>query len=244
VPSSEQLVVITGGTRGLGLEIARVALQAVYRAIVIGRTPSEALTQLLSDSKGRLAYEPFDLENVAAIHELTRDLFKKHGRPWALVNNAAIGQQSVLGTLHESEVTRLLRINLEAPILFTKYASRAMLLERAGRIVNITSIIASTGFKGLTVYGATKAGLASFTRSLARELGPAGITVNNVAPGYMKTEMTSGLNEEMLETIQRRSPLNRLALPSEVAAAVLYLIGADAASVTGSTITVDAGSTA
>ena len=110
--------------------------------------------------------------------------------------------------------------------------------------MNIASIIGFTGFNGLAVYAATKAGLLGFTRSLARELGKARITVNAVAPGYMQTDMTVGLQGDKLESIKRRSPLGRLATPDDAAGAVAYLLSADAASVTGTTMTVDAGSTA
>jgi 3-oxoacyl-[acyl-carrier protein] reductase len=133
---------------------------------------------------------------------------------------------------------------LEAPILLTKYVLRAMLVEGGGRIVNISSIIAGSGFNGLAVYGATKAGLAGFTRSLAREAGKAGITVNTVAPGYMATEMTRGLEGPKLEAIVRRSPLGRLAEIRDVAGAVAYLLSDEASGITGTTLTVDAGSTA
>ena len=121
---------------------------------------------------------------------------------------------------------------------------RPMLINRGGRIINISSIIATTGFSGLAVYAATKAALAGFTRSLSREVGKAGITVNTVAPGYMETDMTSALQGDKLQAIRRRSPLGRLAKAEDVAQAVSYLLSDKAASVTGSTMTVDAGSTA
>ena len=163
---------------------------------------------------------------------------------WGLVNNAAHGTDGVLATLHEKDIAQLIRVNVEAPILLTKYLLRPMLMNRSGRIVNISSIIATTGFSGLSVYGATKAALAGFTRSLSREVGKVGITVNTVAPGYMETDMTSGLQGEKLESILRRSPLGQLAKAEDVAHAVTYLLSEKAANVTGSTITVDAGSTA
>ena len=115
---------------------------------------------------------------------------------------------------------------------------------RCGRIINISSIIATTGFNGLSVYGATKAALAGFTRSLAREVGKANITVNTLAPGYMETDMTTALQGEKLESIRRRSPLGHLAKVEDAAYAVSYLLSEKAASITGTTITVDAGSTA
>ena len=118
------------------------------------------------------------------------------------------------------------------------------MLNRGGRIINVSSIIASTGFNGLSVYAASKAALEGFTRSLAREVGKANITVNCVAPGYMQTDMTESLQGEKLESVKRRSPLGKLATPDDAAAAVLYLLSQHAKSVTGTVLTVDAGSTA
>ena len=146
--------------------------------------------------------------------------------------------------MHESQISELIKVNIESPILLTKYVSRSMLIKQQGRIINISSIIATTGFNGLSVYGATKASLSGFTKSLARELGKAKITVNTVAPGYMKTAMTEGLEGAKLESIKRRSPLGQLATVEDVAGTVSYLLSDDAKNITGTTITVDAGSSA
>jgi 3-oxoacyl-[acyl-carrier protein] reductase len=127
--------------------------------------------------------------------------------------------------------------------VLTKYVSRSMLLNKGGRIVNISSIIASTGFSGLSAYAASKAALEGFTKSLARELGRVDITVNAVAPGYMQTGMTQSLGGEKLQSIVRRSPLRRLATTADAAGAVAYLMSPDAASITGTVLTIDAGST-
>ena len=161
------------------------------------------------------------------------------------MNNAAIGRDGVLATLHERDIAELIKINVEAPILLTKYILRSMLINRGGRIINVSSIIAATGFNGLSVYGATKAALAGFTKSLAREVGKAGITVNTLAPGFMETSMTSALKGgDKLESIKRRSPLGYLAKVEDAAYAVSYLLSEKSSSVTGTTITVDAGSSA
>jgi 3-oxoacyl-[acyl-carrier protein] reductase len=182
--------------------------------------------------------------DTARLHEFVRQVTTMHGPIYGLINNAALGYDGVLATMHESQIGEMLRVNVEAPILLAKYCSRSMLLQRKGRIVNVSSIIASTGFSGLSVYGASKSALSGLTRSLSRELGKAGITVNTLAPGYMATEMTVGLQGEKLEAIRRRSPLGRLATVEEAASAVAFLLSADASSITGATLTVDAGSTA
>lgn len=237
-------IVITGATRGLGLATARQAVVEGYKVIAVGRSLSIELNEAIQQNRDTLFFEQFDFNQVDRIHDFAKHLAKTYGRLWGLVNNAAVGTDGVLATLHERDITQLIRVNVEAPILLTKYLLRPMLMNRAGRIVNISSIIATTGFSGLSVYGATKAALAGFTRSLSREVGKAGITVNTVAPGYMETDMTSGLQGEKLESIRRRSPLGDLAKAEDVAHAVTYLLSEKAANVTGSTITVDAGSTA
>jgi 3-oxoacyl-[acyl-carrier protein] reductase len=237
-------VVVTGGTRGLGLAIVREVAAEGYRAIAVARKPTAELDSLREALPGCVEFVPFDLAHLEGIHGLVGEIVNAYGRPWALVNNAAVGHDGVLATQHEREIHELLRINVEAPILLAKYFLRPMLLERGGRIVNIASIIATTGFSGLSVYAASKAALIGFTRSLAREVGKAGITVNAVAPGYMETDMTAGLEGEKLAAIRRRSPLGRLARPEDVAHAVVYLLSEKAAAVTGTTLTVDAGSTA
>jgi 3-oxoacyl-[acyl-carrier protein] reductase len=146
--------------------------------------------------------------------------------------------------MHDTQIEELIRVNILAAILVTKYASRSMLTRRTGRIINVASIIASTGFSGLSVYAATKSSLIGMTKSLSRELGKAGITVNAISPGYMATDMTAGIDKEKLATITRRSPLGRLALVDEVASAIAYLMSDAAASITGTNLTIDAGSTA
>lgn len=237
-------IVITGATRGLGLAVASQAVVEGYKVIAVGRTLSSDLEDKIKKNPDTLFFEKFDLNEVENIHTFAKQIAKTYGRLWGLVNNAALGTDGVLATLHERDIAQLIRVNVEAPILLTKYLMRPMLMNRAGRIINISSIIATTGFSGLSVYGATKAALSGFTRSLSRELGKAGITVNTVAPGYMETDMTSGLQGEKLESIRRRSPLGHLAKAEDVAHAITYLLSEKAANVTGSTITVDAGSTA
>jgi 3-oxoacyl-[acyl-carrier protein] reductase len=146
--------------------------------------------------------------------------------------------------MRDNEVERLIRLNTVSPILLTKYVARSMMTGRGGRIVNIASIVASTGYSGLSVYSATKASLVGFTRSLARELGQLGITVNAIAPGFIDTAMTNELTEGQRETIARRSALKRMADAEDVAKSVEFLLGPAARNITGIVLTVDAGNTA
>ncbi|MCX2498685.1 SDR family NAD(P)-dependent oxidoreductase [Plesiomonas shigelloides] len=237
-------VIITGCAKGLGLETSKMLAKAGYKVLGVSRTPTEEYQQLQASFPENVFFYEFDFCNVKDISALVKLIVKKHGRIFGLINNAALGHDGVLATMHESDISLLLKVNIEAPILLTKYVARSMLLNRGGRIVNVGSIIASTGFNGLSVYGATKSAIGGFTKSLARELGKSQITVNTLAPGYMETNMTVGLVGDKLEKIKRRSCLGRLANVKDVASMALFLLSEDAAGITGTTFTVDAGSTA
>nr|WP_136249829.1 SDR family oxidoreductase [Ningiella ruwaisensis] len=245
-----KLVVVTGASRGLGLAIVKQLLKHTvikYDVLAISRSKSDELLQLeeeYSTSDKRLHILNADLLKLNNIQALCTKMVKDYGRPYALINNAALGFDGVLATMHNSQIDELLSVNVQAPILLSKYLLRPMLLNRKGRIINISSIIAKTGFNGLSVYAASKAALEGFSFSLAREVGKAGVTVNCVAPGYMQTDMTQSLQGEKLESVKRRSPLGRLATPDDAASAVLYLLSEEANAITGTVITVDAGSTA
>lgn len=239
-----KLIIVTGASKGLGLAICKKLLYESYKVVGISRTQTKELAALQNSFAGTFFCEKYDFSNTNDIQQLVRRITKNHGNIYGLINNAALGYDGVLGTMHESQIHELIKVNIEAPILLTKYASRSMLMKLEGRIINIGSIIAATGFNGLSVYGATKASMSGFTKSLARELGKANITVNTVAPGYMKTDMTSKLEGEKLKSIERRSPLGRLATIEDVADVVNFLLSDEAKNITGTTITVDAGSTA
>ncbi len=241
-----KLVLVTGGTRGLGLAITRhLAEQGQYRVVATGRSLSQEIQHLVGGAPDdRVIFRELDLNDLPGIHEFVVRLTTEFGPLYGLVNNAAVGHDGILATMHERQIEELLRVNLEAPVLLSKYASRSMLTQLEGRIIQVSSIIAQTGFKGLAVYGATKAGMLGLTRSLARELGRGGITVNAVLPGYMETDMTAGLDESKLASIRRRSPSGKLAEVGDVAAAIGFLLSEEAASITGTTLTIDAGSTA
>ena len=240
----KKLVIVTGASRGLGLSVCERLLKDGYQIVGISRRLTDDFELLQRKNNNKLFYKQYDFVNTDGIQDLVRDITKTHGHIYGLINNAALGYDGVLGTMHESQIHELIKVNIEAPILLTKYISRSMLMKLNGRVINIGSIIASTGFNGLSVYGATKASLSGFTKSLARELGRAKITVNTIAPGYMKTDMTSGLEGKKLESIKRRSPLGDLATVEDVASTVSFLLSDDARNITGTTITVDAGSTA
>lgn len=243
----EGTTIITGATRGLGLEIARRLSEQTDRdgqvIVCTGRRLSEELEALMADDDS-VRYAELDLLDTGSIHERVTGWARQHGPIRALVNNAALAHDGVLATLHPTQIEEMLTANLLGTILVTKSALRSMLIGRRGRIVNIASIVASTGFRGLSVYAATKSGLIGFSRSLAREVGQSGITVNVVSPGFLDTDMSAGLDEEERAKIERRSPLGRLASTRSVAATVLHLLGPGGCDVTGTELVVDAGNTA
>jgi 3-oxoacyl-[acyl-carrier protein] reductase len=241
-------VVVTGASRGLGLSIAAALAAAGYRVLAIARTESEPLqalsTAVAKGGRGALHFRRFDLLKTHAIPPLVARLRKEFGPLYGLVNNAGIGTGGVLAMMPDDQIDALVRLNTLSPIVFTKYVVRSMMSEHAGRIVNISSVVATTGYHGLSAYSATKASLIGFTRSLAREVGPLGITVNAVAPGIVATEMTRELTDAQREQIMRRSALRRMPEPDDVAAAVEFLMSEKGANITGTTLTVDAGNTA
>ena len=241
-------VVVTGGSRGIGLSIVRSLHAAGYRAIAVSRKESDELKRLQEQAErervGSFAFVPFDLADTDKIPTLAKSLRKQFGPIYGLVNNAGISFEGVLSLMRDSQIEQLIRLNTISPILLTKYVVRSMAADGGGRVVNIASILGFTGYSGLSVYGATKASMVGFTRSLAREVGRMGVNVNAVAPGYVDTEMTQSLREEDRARIMRRSALHRLASPCDVADAVEFLLSEKSRSITGTVLTVDAGSTA
>jgi 3-oxoacyl-[acyl-carrier protein] reductase len=241
-------VVVTGGTRGLGLGIARRLTREGYCVVAIARKETDQLKAAMQEAEtqnsGRLRFVPFDLGTIEQIPELIKTIRKDFGPIYGLVNNAAVGFDGALALMHNTQIEQLVRLNTLSPIVLTKYVVRSMMADGGGRIVNVASIIGFTGYSGLSVYGATKASMLGFTRSLSREVGRKNVNVNAVAPGFLETEMTKELDQEQLQKIARRSALRSLATIDDVANAVEFLLSEKSRSITGTVLTVDAGSTA
>jgi 3-oxoacyl-[acyl-carrier protein] reductase len=227
--------------------VARLLKGAGYNVVAIARHESKELSAIVRQSAlqtGAVHFRAFDLTDLAGIPNFVRALRKEFGAFYGLVNNAGAGTGGLLSTMRDEQIEQLVRLNTVSPVILTKYVVRRMMADGAGRIVNVASIVSVTGYTGLSVYSATKSSLVGFTRSLAREVGKLGITVNAVAPGFVDTEMTGDLGVEQRERIMRRSALGCLVEVDDVAHAVEYLLSAKAKRITGTVITVDAGSTA
>jgi 3-oxoacyl-[acyl-carrier protein] reductase len=238
-------VIVTGATRGIGLAIAERLAADGFHVIAVARRNSEALERAAANAvAGALTFAALDLAEVAASPAFARETRARLGPIYGLVNNAGVGTEGLLANMPDSEIEALIRLNTLSPILMSKYVVRGMMAERRGRIVNMSSIIASTGFNALSVYAATKASLVGFTRSLAREVGRVGVTVNAIAPGLVDTQLTEGLGEAGRERVVARSALRRLADPADVAAMAAFLMGECGHNITGTVMTVDAGATA
>ena len=236
-------VIVTGGSRGIGLGIARRLADAGFSAISIARKESSELTAAI-ESNGAIHFVPFDLAAIEDIAGLVKRLRKDFGPIYGLVNNAGMSAEGALALMSNAQMEQVLRLNTLSPMVMTKYVARGMMADGGGRIINMASIVASTGYSGLSVYSATKGSLVSFTRSLAREVGRMGITVNAIAPGFVDTEMTHTLKDEHREQIVRRSALRRMVGVDDIAGTVEFLLSDGAKNITGTVITVDAGSTA
>jgi 3-oxoacyl-[acyl-carrier protein] reductase len=240
--------IVTGGSRGLGLGIVRKLIESGFRSIVIARKETDKLAEtkleLEQTRPGSLHFVPFDLAQIEGIPDLVKKLRKEFGPIYGLVNNAGMSADGMLALTSTNQIEQVVRLNTVSPMVLTKHVVRFMMADGGGRIVNISSVTAFTGYSGLAVYAATKASLIGFTRSLAREVGRTGVTVNAVAPGFVLTDMTEAITEENRQQIARRSALKRLVDVEDVANAVDFLLSDRSKNITGTVITVDAGNTA
>lgn len=238
-------VVVTGGTRGLGLAVVRQLAGEGYRVIAVARNQSPEFIMLAEQApRETVQFAPFDLAESNRLPILVKQLHTDFGPIHGLVNNAASGSDGMLAMTAAGQIERMIRLNTLSPILLSKYVVRRMMSDGGGRIVNVASITAFTGYSGLSVYAATKSSMIGFTRSLAREVGRLGITVNAVAPGFMDTEMTRDMDPSRRDQIARRSALRRFVCLEDVANAIGYLLSDKARNITGTVVTVDAGATA
>jgi 3-oxoacyl-[acyl-carrier protein] reductase len=242
--NSAQGLIVTGGSRGIGLALVENLLAEGCRVATCSRKSSPALDKLMVERKTDLAWFPCTIGNEKSEQKFFDDATRWLDKTplWGLVNNAAIAGEGVLATYPTVDIERILNINLLGVIRLSRLALRQMLKkEGEGRIINISSIVGQRGYTGLTAYAASKAGLDGLTRALAREVGRRGITINSVAPGYVTTELSASLTPRQRDQIINRTPLGRLAEPSDIVPVVTFLLSTAAGFITGQTITVDGG---
>lgn len=239
---SKQHIIISGGSRGLGQALVTGLIQAGYRVSTFSRNG----TEFTSEMQGHEAFwfDEADVSQAAQIADFVTQATARFGRPFGLINCAGVARDGVLATMPETQIDQLLSINLAGTLHLSRQVIREMLTEQGGGVIlNISSIIGLRGYRGLSAYAATKAGMDGITRSLARELGSRNIRVNSIAPGYLTTEMTHGLDDHQQNQIVKRTPLGRLGTPEDVLGSVLFLLSDAAKFITGQVLVIDGGIT-
>ncbi len=238
-----EIALITGASRGIGKAVA-LAL-GVKGATVIGTATSEggaeAITAYLKENGIKGKGVALDVTHQSEIDRIMEMIGEEFGAPSILVNNAGITRDNLLMRMKDDEWDAIMETNLKSVYRMSKACLRPMTKARKGRIISIASVVGLMGNAGQTNYSAAKAGILGFTKSLAREVGARGITVNAVAPGFIDTDMTRGLADEHKQVLLNQIPLGRLGQPEEIAAAVAFLASPEAGYITGETISVNGG---
>lgn len=236
-----KVALVTGATRGIGKAIAQEL--AARGAAVVGTATSESGAASINEYLGPVGGRGIvlDVNDAAACETLISELGKQDGGPHILVNNAGITRDNLAMRLKDDDWQAVIDTNLSSVFRLSRAVIRPMMKARWGRIINITSVIGSSGNPGQANYAAAKAGVAGMSRSLARELGSRGITVNCVAPGFIETDMTRALDENQTSAILSQIPLGRMGSPVDIANAVAFLAGSQADYITGTTLHVNGG---
>ncbi|MFP4212784.1 MAG: 3-oxoacyl-[acyl-carrier-protein] reductase [Desulfohalobiaceae bacterium] len=239
-----QTALVTGGSRGIGKAICRKLAEAgwqVYFTYVSQKGQAEQVAQEIQEAGGQARAFALDIQDQQAVVEFFREHIQKKVYLDVLVNNAGSTRDGLLARMKPEDWEDVLRINLFGPFFCLQQAARVMLRQKKGRIINISSVVAQSGNPGQSNYCAAKAGLLGLTKAAALELASRNITVNAVAPGFISTEMTRELGQEMQEQYQQRIPLGRLGQPQDVAHTVAWLASEAAGYVTGQVIGVNGG---
>lgn len=243
---NKPVMVISGGSRGLGKAIVSHFLTRGFCVATYSRRSTPFIDETLAkygNDEGPFYWEAIDATNYQKIEKFCEDVFKRFGRIDVVINNAGIATEGILTLMSRQAINDIIHINFQSAVELTKSCTKYLLLKRGGAIINISSINGVRGHVGLSVYGATKAALDGITRGLAKELGPRGIRVNSVAPGYLETEMTQNLTETQINRIINRTPLKRLGQIEDIVAIIEFLLSPGASFVTGQILVVDGGLT-
>lgn len=238
-----RVAVVSGGSKGLGLDICRLLLAEGYHVATFSRRCTPELETLIGESQGRLYWQAVDISNEAQLGDFMRRVKDRLGRVGYLVNSAAAVHDGLLSLMKSADVAQMLQVNVGGSIALAQACVKQMMVGGFGVIINVSSVVGVRGFKGVSAYSATKAALDGFTRSLAKEVGSVGIRVNAIAPGFMETDLTATLTGGQKTRIARQTPLGRLGTVADVAAVVRFLLSDDAAFITGQTLVVDGGLT-
>ncbi|NQX89059.1 MAG: SDR family oxidoreductase [Halioglobus sp.] len=236
-----KVVLVSGGSKGLGAGLVASFLDAGYKVATCSRTPNQQIEQWQQIYGNRFFFQTLDLSDTSGCREYVRNVQSQLGDIDILINNAGVAHTAVLALSDDASIDRIVDTNLKGTFQLSRIVSRPMLSLGWGRIINISSIVGLSGYRGLSVYSATKAGLDGFTRALARELGARNITVNSIAPGYLTTEMTDELNDRQRTQIIGRTPMGRMGTVEDVASTALFLASENADFITGQVLVVDGG---
>jgi 3-oxoacyl-[acyl-carrier protein] reductase len=239
-----RVVIVTGGSRGLGAGIVDAYLEAGDRVATCARSRTPEIDRWEKEHGDRFLFQEVDLSNREETASFVGAVIERWQTVEVLVNNAGVARDGILALADDDDIDLVVDLNLKGTLQITKLVSRRMLAHRRGHIVNISSIVGLSGYRGLSVYSATKAALDGMTRALARELGSRGIVVNSVAPGYLRTEMSHGLDADQLNQIVRRTPAGRLGEPADIARLVMFLTDPANDYITGQVVVADGGLTA
>ena len=240
---TDKVAIVTGASRGIGEAIAKQISSCGAKIILIARNSDQlvAVKETIISNGGIAESIAGDVSNLNSISEIVTNTIDKWGRIDILVNNAGIARDNIIMRMKEDDWDSVMNINLKGCFNGIKSVARPMIKNKAGRIINITSVIGQIGNAGQSNYAASKAGIMGLTKSMAKELGSRNITVNAVAPGYITTDMTNELNDEVKEQLKSSIPLGRLGTPDDVANLVCFLASDEAGYITGQTFNVDGG---
>ena len=240
---SGKVALVTGASRGIGCSIAKILAENGAHVVCISRNVSDvqSVADVITAAGGSATAVACDISDSDNVTKLIKETVVTHNHLDILVNNAGVTRDNLLMRMSEDDWNTVLNINLKAAFIAIKAAARAMIKQRKGRIINISSIVGLMGNAGQVNYAASKAGLIGLTKSTARELAPRGITANCIAPGYIATDMTNELGNEVQQLLNEKIPLGRIGQVEDIAYAVTFLASDEAEYITGQTLTIDGG---